>query len=480
MSLASSAWVVGGGGGGWGLLVLGDLSSAEPTSDLPASDLSDVLSRLSDPSLRSLARCIQSLGAPERSAPPRSDSVGSARALNAAGALNAARGVGSALSCGARSGAASPCDWDRGVDRDLKDREAACAHSDAACSHFDTSLLTTILDQTSLLRAGAYPVLICTIAPSHDSIHETEATLAMAEVARGARKLRRASADASLLGVSARLRAQLEVEERRAAEAAVEAAEAEAEAAAAMAAAEARAAAAESAVEAMSRARAASEARERQLHAEFALEARVLGALSQQQGQHEMALRLHQRARRLHEEAHGPRHAEVARDMSHVGNAYYELGRFDEAFDTFTEAHALDAHLLGAGHAHTATALASLGLVLVAQQKWAEALPFLEESLGVLKGAGFSNIYPFSPYVTPHSPHISEFNSIFSAALEEPQHERHLHTVREAMRACAAHGEAAHAPGEALPLSAGVSTSRGSSMWWAKERKSPRDSALMA
>ena len=93
---------------------------------------------------------------------------------------------------------------------------------------------------------------------------------------------------------------------------------------------------------------------------------------------------------------------------------------------------------------------------------------------------GFSNIYPFSPYVTPHSPHISEFNSIFSAALEEPQHERHLHTVREAMRACAAHGEAAHAPGEALPLSAGVSTSRGSSMWWAKERKSPRDSALMA
>ena len=25
---------------------------------------------------------------------------------------------------------------------------------------------------------------------------------------------------------------------------------------------------------------------------------------------------------------------------------------------------------------------------------------------------GFSNIYPFSPYVTPHSPHISEFNSI--------------------------------------------------------------------
>ena len=94
--------------------------------------------------------------------------------------------------------------------------------------------------------------------------------------------------------------------------------------------------------------------------------------------------------------------------------------------------------------------------------------------------SGFSNIYPFSPYVTPHSPHISEFNSIFSAALEEPQHERHLHTVREAMRACAAHGEAAHAPGEALPLSAGVSTSRGSSMWWAKERKSPRDSALMA
>ena len=25
---------------------------------------------------------------------------------------------------------------------------------------------------------------------------------------------------------------------------------------------------------------------------------------------------------------------------------------------------------------------------------------------------GFSNIYPFSPYVTPHSPHISAFNSI--------------------------------------------------------------------
>ena len=182
----------------------------------------------------------------------------------------------------------------------------------------------------------------------------------------------------------------------------------------------------------MSRARAASEARERQLHAEFALEARVLGALSQQQGQHEMALRLHQRARRPHEEAHGPRHAEVARDMSHVGNAYYELGRFDEAFDTFTEAHALEAHLLGAGHAHTATALASLGLVLVAQQKWAEALPLLEEGLGVLK----------------------------VAALEEPQHERHLHTVREAMRACAALGEAAHAPGEARPLPAGVSTSR--------------------
>ena len=29
-----------------------------------------------------------------------------------------------------------------------------------------------------------------------------------------------------------------------------------------------------------------------------------------------------------------------------------------------------------------------------------------------MSNAGFSNMCPFSPYVTPHSPHVSSFNSI--------------------------------------------------------------------
>ena len=33
---------------------------------------------------------------------------------------------------------------------------------------------------------------------------------------------------------------------------------------------------------------------------------------------------------------------------------------------------------------------------------------------------GFSNIDPFSPYVTPHSPHISEFNSFFKDSCSSP------------------------------------------------------------
>ena len=41
--------------------------------------------------------------------------------------------------------------------------------------------------------------------------------------------------------------------------------------------------------------------------------------------------------------------------------------------------------------------------------------------------SGFSNIYPFSPYVTPHSPHVSEFNSFFSS-------EDEMEVWREGMR----------------------------------------------
>lgn len=120
------------------------------------------------------------------------------------------------------------------------------------------------------------------------------------------------------------------------------------------------------------------------VQAEFAREARVLGLLCRQDGRHEQALRLQQRARKLHERALGKTHKEVGRDLAHIGNCLCDLGRLDDAATAYRDAHSIDVVALGAEHLHTATDTASLGLVLVTQRKWREALPHLEAAQGLL------------------------------------------------------------------------------------------------
>ena len=76
----------------------------------------------------------------------------------------------------------------------------------------------------------------------------------------------------------------------------------------------------------------------------------------------------------------------VSVGLGNLGTAYLEKKQYLEAERLLREAVTLSTELLSKGHSNTAIAQLKLGRVLVRQQRYAEALPFLEEGYATLSG----------------------------------------------------------------------------------------------